>query len=178
MLEKRRKLEGKDKEPQLFVETFSDDDNDTLHTAQPSLLGDDDYSHDVQLTRQPTGKILRETQTRTENITQAIKRIYPTLNKEEVKRLIKANPELKDAIMSSYINQFIKKGNVTNFNDINEVFNTNMRHQPKTYFIPTAEKIKKSKQPKNDDYMCLVPSAFEKVFLKNISKFIFYSTCI
>ena len=73
---------------------------------------------------------------------QEIKRIYPTLNKEEVKRLIKANPELKNAIMSSYINQFIKKGNVTNFNDINEVFNTNMRHQPKTHFSQLQKKLK------------------------------------
>ena len=136
----RHALKGKDKEPQPYVETLADDDdNDTLHTAEPSLVGDEDYLQDTQQ-RQPTKTT---TETQTENIIQEIKRIHPTLNKEEVKRLIKANPELKDAIMSSYINQFIKKGNVTNFNDINEVFNTNMRHTPKTYIIPTAKKNQK-----------------------------------
>ena len=157
----RHQMKGKDKELQPYVEIFADDDdNDTLHTAEPSLIGDEDYLQGTKQ-RQPTKTT---TETQTENIIQEIKRIHPTLNKEEVKRLIKANPELKDAIMSAYINQFLKKGNVTNFNDINEVFNTNMRHTPKTYFTPTAEKIKKSKQPKNYDYMFLVPSTFKKVF--------------
>ena len=71
-----------------------------------------------------------------------------------------------------YISIF-KKGNVTNFNDINEVFNTNLGHTPKTYIVPTAEKIKKSKQPKTYDYMYLVPSTFKKVFFKNNFKFYF-----
>ena len=94
-----------------------------------------------------------------------IKRIMPRLNKEDIKHLILKYPELKDAIMSSYLNQFIKQGNIdNNIDDINEIYNINLRHQPRKYTVPHIEKIKISKPKKIIDYENLVPNTFQTTF--------------
>ena len=99
-----------------------------------------------------------------------IYRIYPNLNKEEIKQLIIKYPELKDAIMSSYINHFMKQGNIqNNIGDINDVFNINMRHQPKKYDVPIIEKIKKlptkiTKPTDIEDYENFVPNNYKTIF--------------
>ena len=75
--------------------------------------------------------------------------------------------------MSAYVAQFIKQGDIKNMSDINEIYNINLRHQPKTYTTPFIEKIKKTKQPYNYDYLYQVPKTFEKVFLKIYFKIYF-----
>ena len=103
-------------------------------------------------------------ETQTDTLLNEIKQMYPSIKKEELKQLIKRYPDLKDALTSSYINQFVKKGDIKNMEDINEVFNINLRHQAKTYNVPVVEKIKIKKEPKNYDYLYLVPNTFKKVF--------------
>ena len=93
-----------------------------------------------------------------------IKRIMPRLTKEDIKQLILKYQRLKDAIMSSYLNQFIKQGNINNIDEINDVYNINLRHQPRKYNVPVIEKIKISKPKKIIDPEQLVPNIFQSTF--------------